>query len=208
MKTDAISRSAQRSNIVIALCRILFGLLLLPGITGCKKDRGDSARPQGEYYLKFKVNGSQKMIDHAVIQGQHIESQTTDIYGKKVFFYSIGAAKSSGEMIGLGFVSQAKLTAPATFRESAGVVGTDKTATLTYNETLASINPLFSISTLDALNDYSSIARDGVVTITEYNNTYIKGTFSGTVYPANNNMEPIVSGKKVLTEGEFKLKLP
>ena len=208
MKIDQILGCVQRRNILIVLSSILFGLLLLTGVTGCKKEKGDSASSQGEYYLKFKVNGIQKMIDYAVIQGQGIESQTTDLYGHKVFVYSIGSSKIDGEMIGLGFVSQARLTAPATFSESAGIVGTDKTATLIYNESLASTNSLFSISTLDALNNYSSITRDGVITITEYNNTYIKGAFSGTVYPTNNKMEPIVSGKKVLTAGEFKLKLP
>ncbi|MGC4234035.1 MAG: hypothetical protein QM594_13740 [Niabella sp.] len=208
MTPENIFYRIQNSLSAVKLFSLSAGLLLLC-FTGCKKEsQGDPANPKGEYYLKFKANGTQKLIDYAVIQGQDIESQTTDAYGGKVFLYSIGAAKISGEMVGLGFVSQTRLTAPATFRESAGISGTDKTATLMYNKSLADIDPLMSIGVLDPLNNYASVVRDVIIDITEYNTTYIKGTFSGTVYPADDDMGPVLSGKIAITEGEFKLKLP
>ena len=208
MKTDYIFYYTS-NRIYLIHYFSLAACLLLFCCTGCRKEsQGDSSKPKGEYYLMFKANGSQKMIDYAVIQGQNIESQSTDPYMNKVFIYSVGAAKTSGETLGLGFVSQTKLSAPATFRETAGIAGTDKTATLIYNESLASITPLMSIGSLDPLNDFSSVSRDVVITIAEYNNTFIKGSFSGTVYPSDDDMTPILSGKVVITEGEFKLKLP
>lgn len=204
--------SVRRIREIIAVICLFTTLAFM---AGCKKDDGP-AGPKGEYYIKFKANGGDRLIDDAVMQGIDIvDSTSLTIGGKKVYTYSLGAANSSLESLIIGFYSETRLTAPRTFNEAVVFKNTYTEAILTYApdaQSLTSGQVYVSIGTVAPIPglfpEYASLPRDFTVSISEYNDTYVRGTFSGSVYQENGQGDLDTTKKISITEGEFKLKLP
>ncbi len=196
------------------LSLLLLSIILLPA-TSCRKDK-ETPDPggggAGEYYLKCKLNGQQLFIDHTIWQGDSFETRGINTHGEQVYLYGFGAGEANGKAISMGVVNKNRLTAPSSFEEKALVdFGSDGSAKLWYTPD-GGLPVYSSIGMYDLIpsvySQYPNVARDVVITVTEYNSTYIKGTFQGTVYPGNDDFEPVFNQKIVITDGEFKLKLP
>lgn len=187
---------------------IIFSFIVFAAL-GCSKNKdGGSA----DYYIRFKTDGSQRHIDYAVIQGQKLVDSTSVNLNGKVYIYSFGAANSNAESMTLGIYSGTVLTAPVTFNESVLLRNALPGVNIIYGEnasSMASGNTFHNIGFFAPVPAYfpetANIKRDFVISVSEYNSTYIKGTFSGTLYRHDGNGNVQVSVTKSITEGEFKI---
>lgn len=185
----------------------LFSVIILPG---CSKDKGPGS---SEYYIRFKANGDQRSINYAVVQGQKfVDSTSVSIGGGKVYVYSFGAANGNAESMMLGVYSDKPLVAPAVFNESTIFKNTLSSTLVVYGNDAASMasgktfhNIGFFAPVPAYFPETASIKRDFSISFTEYNNTYIKGVFAGTLYRHDGSGNVEAGVKIPITEGEFKI---
>ncbi len=175
----------------ISLKFLLLGVisLLLINCFSCKKSSNETAiitapiitpTPASEYYFECKINGELKTFNASLIANDYLQ-----IANKHIQFrgYIQGNTGPFFE-IKIGSFEVGVIIIPKTYNKQSGM---SYFSAVYFNTALAP----------SLLQNYPP---DFQVTITEINNTFVKGTFSGTLTNGNNTVTA------VLTEGRFSVK--
>jgi hypothetical protein len=160
-------------------------ILVLLALPYCKKSGSSGNNNASGYYLKFKLNGTQLEFDSQPIAGISY-SKTDSLYTCVIAAYKdVNAGLKNA--ITVTIFSNSAITAgssyndPAKARRANG--GITPQNTLFYYDSTA--NAFLTMGLFASSN--GSVSLPGVVanahlTITELTASYLKGTFSGTVY--------------------------
>jgi hypothetical protein len=154
----------------------------------CKKD--SSNNNGSDYYIRAKLNGEQKefKVNVAAVKGALASNVYTLVIN----------GNSSNEQFNIALWSDKDdFQAGKTFSIDAPAVGSYNT--LAYVTPIGSADPSYMWVTTYA---WDVVPETMTVTITEATSTYIKGTFSGTIYQ---DIETSVNSKAI-TEGSFSAK--
>lgn len=172
--------------------RYLLAVLAIAGfgLSSCKKSggAGDSGSNGSGYYMKFKLNGVQMEFDSQPIAGISYSSQDN------IYTCVIAAYKD----VNSGLKNAVAITLFSNSVIAANVNYNDPAKAKEANGDILPQNTIFfydstanAFLTMGALADASgNIPLPGVVanaqlTITEMTSSYIKGSFSGTVYKSS-----------------------
>ncbi len=198
-------------NKLFSASATVFCLVIL--LASCKKSTGnlnDNNNTNSGYYICFKANGIKQEFKSFPI------AQTSYNSDKKVYVTGLLAYKDSAitdeNLVNIVIMSATTLTAGATYKDPLKTVaGTNKVpqVIITYDDAQKKAFLSMGLFADESGNfsvfvpDYDKLVADANVTITEVTSTYVKGTFSGTVFNLDNNS--YVVSKMPLTDGEFYL---
>jgi hypothetical protein len=171
-------------NLLLSLATIL-----LLNCISCKKSGGGSFANSStsEYYFECKINGELKTFNYNLTSLRYLNSENKEIdFGGRI--EPLGTMVVPSFNIQIGSFQSGVVIIPKTYTEPAnGIAGNGVLASYANGNTFL----------------YSSIysnPRNFTVTITELNNTFVKGTFSGI-------MKDNFSGATInITEGKFYVK--
>jgi hypothetical protein len=162
--------------------------LLLINCFSCKKSNSESVvttpiiptTPASEYFLECKINGELKTFNASLIAKDYLQ-----LANKHIQFsgYIQGNTGPFFE-IKIGSFDVGVLIIPKTYTKQSGM----------------SYFSAVYFNTAPAPSLIQNYPTDFQVTITEINNTFVKGTFSGTLTNGNNTVIAII------TEGKFSVK--
>jgi hypothetical protein len=181
-------------------------LLIACAVPSCKKSSGSGSNNNGgngSYYMKFKLNGVQVEYDSQPVALISFNSANNLYTAALLAYKDVNAglvnAVTMTVMSNTAFAAGASYNDPAKATVNGSM--TPETTILYYD---AGANGYI---TLGALADASgNVPLPGVVanaklTITELTATYLKGTFSGTVYKSS-DLQQVIQ----ITEGQLYLK--
>lgn len=194
------------SAIATVFCFLIF-------LSSCKKDKenaGSDNNPKGSYYIRFKANGIQQEFKSLPIaQSSYNSSQQVYVTGLLAYTDS---SKTDQNLVNIVIMSTTPLSAGAIYKDPLKTLsGADKVpqVIITYNDAQEKSFLSMGLFSDEAGNfstfipDYDKLVADANVTITEVTSTFVKGTFSGTVFNLDSNSN--VVSKMPLTDGEFYL---
>jgi len=180
MKTCIFFRAAQKINILTPLYGVFLSLMLLPCLSGCKKDLGDSNEPGGSYYVKFKVDGKQEEFRYLkegqlaiVTATEKDENGNYSVFGS--FMKTIETTSQNTISLLLGY-SELPATDKVYGNFNSTVAGAIKAPVL-----IISYTDNDGDDYLTSLFDVSSGPYDAQVAFSHISAKEIKGTFSGTL---------------------------
>jgi len=183
---------------------ILTALLMVLTLPSCKKSSSSGPSSGSGYYMKFKLNGVQVEYDSQPIAALSYSSQDS-IYTCVIAAYKdVNAGLENAIAITVlsnsAIVAGAKYDDPAKAREVNGEVAPQNT-TFYYDSTANAWLTMGNLVDANGNVSLPGIVANAQLTITELTSSYMKGTFSGTVYKSST-----LSQYYSITEGEFYLK--
>lgn len=197
-------------NKIFSASAIAFCLVIL--LTSCKKSSGNlnNNNTDGGYYIDFTANGMKQEFKSFPI------AQTSYNSDKKVYVTGLLAYKDSAitdeNLLNIVITSASPLIVGADYKDPLKTVagaGKVPQVIITYDDAQKKAFLSMGVFADETGNfsvfvpDYNKLVADANVTITEVTSTYVKGTFSGTVFNLDNNS--YVVSKMPLTDGKFYL---
>lgn len=188
-------------KLTAAFFLVSFALLVL---SSCKKSGGSGSSNGGSYYMKFKLNGVQVEFDSEPIAGISY-SKADSLYTCVIAAYK-DVNSGLKNAVTITIFSNSTIAAGVAYNDPAKAVGpngapTPQNTIFYYDSTANSYLTMGAFADANGSVLLPGVVADAQLTISEMTSTYIKGTFSGTVYKSST-----LNQYYSITEGEFYLK--
>ena len=163
-----------------------FVFLAVCSFWGCKKSVANTGL--GDSYMRFKLNGTKK--DYGAASATFL-AQTSGVYGVGIAGVNVNDPTN---------IFSITLYSKTAVSQGAGFTADYVTGTFFPQGTLAYVE---GSKGYGSSTTFITPAAKVTVQITELSATYVKGTFSGTLYADNGNFTTVIYA---VTEGEFNAK--